>query len=431
MQRVPVVLFVDDHARTVAVCRAALEKIGFSVEACASLRRAARELPTIQPSLVVLDAGLADGDVVGFCSRVRRENDIPVVITFPPRSSARLVEEWRERCDGYLTKPFRASELARRVASLIEANERPSAARTTRPPAAPPGIAEESIAYDLAGDGAGMPPVAEIGGCRIERVLGRGATGTVCLGRHILLDVVVAVKLVSASQAGWSSEDRERFIRGARAAAGIQHPNLVPVLNAGREGDFYFLVQRYIEGASLQHRIDSGGSLSEADALGLLHDVASALAMVHRNGLIHRDVKPGNIIMTPEGRAMLTDFGLARPAGLSNLSGASNIIGTPFYMAPEQCEGKALDGRSDLYSLGVTVYHAMTREMPITGKTPLEVLRNHVAQRPIPIRDRQPEVSEELATIVTCLLAKLPSERFDLADALLDAVTRLRDPQNP
>ena len=250
--------------------------------------------------------------------------------------------------------------------------------------------------------------------------------GTVWLGRHLLLDVPVAIKFVFASTAGWGDEEAAPFLRGARAAAGVEHPSVVRVLNAGREADFYYLVQRYVEGLTLREVMASRGPLPEADVWGLMSDLTGALAAVHVSGVVHRDIKPANIIVTAAGRALLTDFGLACAPGGSDISGASSVVGTPYYMAPEQCEGRAVDGRADLYSLGATAYHALTGHEPIPGRTPLEVLRNHLERVPVAVRELAPGVSEGLGQIIMQLLAKVPEERFASARVLSGELDRVR-----
>lgn len=285
----------------------------------------------------------------------------------------------------------------------------------------------ERLAAGLVPDGAAPAEITDVGGCRIVRVIGRGASGIVCLGRHRLLDVPVAVKLVYAPAARWSTDEEQRFLRGARAAALIQHPNVVEVLNAGREAGYYYLVQRYVEARTLRQVIDAEGALEEARVVRLIRDLASGLAAVHQVGIVHRDVKPQNVLCTADGRAMLTDFGLARPMATADISGDSSIVGTPLYMSPEQCEGKPLDGRSDLYSLGVTAFEALTGTVPITGSTPLDVLRGHIERQPPRLRDVRPAVSQEMDELVARLLAKDPADRFPSATDLVAALDEIQE----
>jgi len=408
------VLIVSEHAKTVSVCRRELEGRGFSVVVCGAVGEAESAVAGTRPDLLVVAAGFRSGDVKGLCRRAREDLGSRVLVTLPPRADAAGANVWNGLCDGWLTQPFRASEFGDLVEALIGGAGRPVPEQCRRP---------ASVAV---GAGAEAPPVTEIAGCRIERVLGRGAMGTVWLGRHLLLDVPVAIKFAFASAAGWGDDEAARFMRGARAAAGVDHPSVVRVLNAGREADFYYLVQRYVEGRTLRDVMASRGPLGEAEVWGLMRDLAGALAAVHGSGVVHRDVKPGNIIVTAAGRALLTDFGLACGPDGSDVSSASAVVGTPYYMAPEQCEGRAVDGRADLYSLGATAYHALTGRRPIPGGTPLEVLRNHLEYQPVAVRESAPDVSEGLSEIIMRLLAKAPGERFASARALSAALDRVR-----
>jgi serine/threonine-protein kinase len=157
----------------------------------------------------------------------------------------------------------------------------------------------------------------------------------------------------------------------------------------------------------------------------MLRDVAGGLAAVHRAGIVHRDVKPSNILLAAEGRAMLLDFGLARPMTSRDISTGSEIVGTPYYMAPEQCEGGVVDGRCDLYALGVTAYEALSGKRPFGGETPLQVLRAHLDGQPLPLHRAAPGVSESLARIVMRLVAKRADDRYPSAESLSEALASL------
>jgi serine/threonine-protein kinase len=340
----------------------------------------------------------------------------------PPRCPEHLLAGLRPFGAECLFKPFHATDLRQRVKALLaERPDRASAGSANSPETAPAGaLREESAVWNSAGLSG-----AELGGCRLERALGHGATSTVYLGRHLLLDVRVAVKVFNASSAQWSGENLRRFIRGARAAAKVEHPNLAGLLNAGREGEFYFLVQRYIEGETLKSRIEAATRLDEASVVRLLRQIAAGLSAVHALGIIHRDVKPANIILATSGEAVLTDFGLARAAGWSDITSETGMVGTPFYMSPEQCMGQAVDARADLYSLGASGYHAATGRPPFIGDTPVDVVRGHTQEIPPWPQDLAPALSGELAQALMKLLAKSPDQRYASAEELIRALERL------
>jgi len=425
MEKKPLVLLVDDHRDTRSICGRALEQLGYGVMDCESAAEAAGLLRTVLPRAVIVDAGLDPRDVRVLCSQARTDARAVVVLLLPPRFPEERQQELEAFADLCFRKPFRVDDLVHGVAAAVERGDRvPENGQASHRTEEMTGA--ERLAAGLVPDGASPAEITDIGGCRIERVIGRGSTGIVCLGRHRLLDVPVAVKLIHVPKARWSSDEVQRFLRGARAAALIQHPHIVPVLNAGREAGFYYLIQRYIEGRTLRQVIDRDGPLPEAKVVRFMREVASGLAAVHAVGIVHRDVKPQNILYAAEGHTMLTDFGLARPTATAEISGESTLVGTPLYMSPEQCEGKPLDGRSDLYSLGVTAFEALTGRLPITGGTPLEVLRAHVEKAPHRVREIRQDVSEEMDALISRLLAKDPADRHPDARELVAALDRVQ-----
>jgi CheY-like chemotaxis protein/tRNA A-37 threonylcarbamoyl transferase component Bud32 len=417
------ILIADDHPQSVAAGRAALSADGYEVIAAKTVPEAARALGEMRPDLIVLDAALPGGDAVAFCSSLSLGSKrVPLLILAPPRCPEHLLARLRPFGVECLFKPFHADDLRQRVNALL-ADRGPLApqGKANSTETGPAGaLREESAVRNSAGLSG-----TELGGCRLDHALGHGAMGTVYLGRHLLLDVPVAVKVFNASSAQWSEENLRRFIRGARAAAKVEHPNLAGLFNAGREGQFYFLVQRYIEGETLKARIETATRLDEASVVRLLRQIAAGLSAVHALGIIHRDVKPANIILATSGEAVLTDFGLARFAGGPDISSESEMVGTPLYMSPEQCAGTAVDARSDLYSLGASGYHAATGRPPVIGDTPVDVVRGHMQETPPWPQDLAPSVSGELAEALMRLLAKSPGERYASAEELIRALEKI------
>ena len=417
------IILGDDHAQTVRAARSALAESGCQVIAAETLTELAEAVSHEIPDCLILDAALPGEGVAEFCMRIRRKSKtqkpLSILLLVPPRFNAAELAVIRPHVDACLYKPFHVDELVARVQALTAdpANNRYEI----------PAIVErgEVVSEETS---LGMRGLLgrEIAGCRLERVLGRGATGVVYLGRHTMLDMPVAVKLLPKYLAGQAPDDLQRFERGARAAAQVRHPNVVQVLNAGVEDDFCFLVQRYIEGEPLRDRIESDGRMAQTAVLRILREVADGLAAVHRLELVHRDVKPGNIILALSGAAMLTDFGFARPVGRGDISSRCALVGTPYYMSPEQCDNQPLDGRSDLYSLGATAYHAITGRLPIQGDTPIAVLRGHLDRMPPSPDTVVHGIARPLVRVIMRLLAKNPSERYPTAECLvaeLDALT--------
>ena len=220
----------------------------------------------------------------------------------------------------------------------------------------------------------------------ILRLLGQGGAGTVYLARERLLERLVAIKVLRSEFV--SADSRERFIREARTAAKLMHANIVPLYSFGQAGDTLFYIMGYVEGESLEAMLARVGRPDFNESRRILVEVADALGYAHRNGVVHRDVKPDNILIERESRrALLTDFGIAKVQSTqSTLTQTGHIVGTPLYMSPEQAAGDSvIDGRSDLYSLGVIGYRMVAGRLPIEGTSAQEVMRRHVMQDPAPL----------------------------------------------
>lgn len=252
----------------------------------------------------------------------------------------------------------------------------------------------------------------------LERELGRGGMGVVYLVRELRLDRPVAIKLLPPSLAAHPPL-RERFLREARIAAQLSHPHIVPIHAVDEVGDFVFYVMAYVEGETLAQRIAARGPLASQEAARLVREVAWALAYAHQKGVVHRDIKSENILLEPETRrALVADFGIASLRDGRGTAGPEDVVGTPAFMSPEQGAGETVDGRSDLYSLGVVAFHALTGELPFTGKTAAAVMGQHLT-RPAPaVSDLAPATPEALARVVARCLAKAPNERFQSGEEL-------------
>ena len=259
--------------------------------------------------------------------------------------------------------------------------------------------------------------------------LGRGGMAEVFLARDQLLDRPVAVKVMFQEFAGDPSFV-ERFRREAQAAANLNHPNVVGVYDWGEEDGTYFIVMEYVDGRSLADILRSEGPLHPDRAADLATDIADALGLAHRNGMVHRDVKPGNVLVGKDGQVKVADFGIARAfAGGtdSELTQAGTVMGTATYFSPEQAQGKPVDPRSDLYALGVVLYEMVAGQPPFTGESPVAIAYQHVREQPVPITDLNPQIPPEIDAITGKLLQKDPSLRYPSAADLRADLRRFRE----
>ncbi len=260
----------------------------------------------------------------------------------------------------------------------------------------------------------------------LERELGRGGMGAVFLARDVQLDRPVAIKVLPP-ELGVRPELRERFLRETRTAASFSHPNIVGVHSVDESPGLLFFVMSFIEGETLTERVRRQGPLPVPDAIRLLQEVAWALSYAHGRGVVHRDIKPDNILLErATGRALVMDFGIARSVTASGLTQVGEAIGTPHFMSPEQAAGETVDGRSDLYSLGVVGYFALTGRLPFDGPTAQAVMVAQISQTATPIAPFRPELPAPLGQAVDRCLAKAPEARFASGEALVEALEQVR-----
>jgi serine/threonine-protein kinase len=256
--------------------------------------------------------------------------------------------------------------------------------------------------------------------------IGRGGMGIVYRARDRRLKRQVAIKLLPPELA-FRSEIKSRFLREAETAAQLSHPNIVPIYTVDEQEQLVFFVMAYVSGDNLAKRLHERGVLTTDETRKVMREVADALAYAHDRGVVHRDIKPDNILLDAvTGRPMVTDFGIARAmdsTGDSRLTATGMAIGTPAYMSPEQAAGeREIDGRSDLYSLGILGYQMLTGEPPFTAGSTPAMLVKHISERPVPVEQRRTDVPTDLARSVMMLLEKDPANRFPSAAALVAAL---------
>jgi serine/threonine protein kinase len=264
-----------------------------------------------------------------------------------------------------------------------------------------------------------------LGPFTLEKLLGQGGFASVWAARQGD-GTGAAVKILKPRYAGDEAFEL-RFRQESQFAANLSHPRIIRIGEIGREGMLVYFGMELFP-ASLATALVQG-PLPEPQLLAITRDVAEALAFAHAQGVVHRDIKPDNILLREDGRAVVTDFGIARAvSGYVSATGVNMTIGTPHYLSPEQAQGRPLDGRSDLYSLGITLYKAATGDLPFKSKDWYELARMHVEEAPAPPRANHPDLSKKLERIILRLLAKHPDDRPASAEELLHELDAMQDP---
>jgi beta-lactam-binding protein with PASTA domain/tRNA A-37 threonylcarbamoyl transferase component Bud32 len=251
---------------------------------------------------------------------------------------------------------------------------------------------------------------------RILRKLGTGGMANVYLAEDEVLGRRVAIKILNDKHAG-DDQFVERFRREAKNAAGLSHPNIVSIYDRGEAEGTYYIAMEYLDGRSLKELIVARGPAPIHVAVDYARQILAAIRFAHRHGIVHRDIKPHNVLVDAEGRLKVTDFGIAR-AGTSQMTEAGSIIGTAQYLSPEQAKGAPVDQTSDLYSVGVVLYELLTGVVPFSGETPVEIAMKHLSSVPEPPSAKRADVPRDLDLVVMRALAKDPSERYQSAEEM-------------
>src|ERR687897_880711 len=258
----------------------------------------------------------------------------------------------------------------------------------------------------------------------IVRKLGSGGMANVYLAHDQELGRRVAIKILDDRHAA-DEQFVERFRREAQNAAGLSHPSIVSIYDRGEAEGTYYIAMEYVEGRTLKELLVARGPSPLGIAIDYTRQILSALRFAHRNGIVHRDIKPHNVIVDGEGRVKVTDFGIARAGAASQMTEAGSIIGTAQYLSPEQARGAPVDQTSDLYSTGIVLYELLTGSVPFTGETPVEIAMKHLSQAPIPPSTHRPEVPRDLDYVVLRALAKDPADRYHSAEEMDSDLERI------
>ncbi|MFH1718811.1 MAG: serine/threonine-protein kinase [Planctomycetota bacterium] len=275
--------------------------------------------------------------------------------------------------------------------------------------------------------------VKHIPGYKIIGKLGAGAMAVVYKGKQLSLDRMVAIKVLP-KRFSENPEYVERFYKEGQAAGKLNHPNIVQAIDVGEAGGYHYFVMEYVEGKTIADDLADGKVLSETDALDIIIQVANALAHAHACNLIHRDVKPKNIMISTNGTVKLADMGLARATTdiEAAQSEAGKAYGTPYYIAPEQIRGKIdIDGRADIYGLGATLYHMLTGRVPFMADDSAEVMRKHLREKLVPPDHINTSLSAGVSEVIEIMMAKRREDRYNSVEELLIDLEALRNGQPP
>src|SRR5213595_2319033 len=251
---------------------------------------------------------------------------------------------------------------------------------------------------------------------RIVRKLGAGGMANVYLAEDQELGRQVAIKILDGRHAADNSFI-ERFRREAKNAAGLSHPNIVSIYDRGEAEGTYYIAMEYLAGRSLKELIVSRGPTPVRIAIDYTRQILAAIGYAHRHGIVHRDIKPHNVVVDSDGRLKVTDFGIAR-SGASQMTEVGSIIGTAQYLSPEQAKGAPVDQRSDLYSVGVVLYELLTGVVPFSGDTPVEIAMKHLSSAPERPSAKRAEIPRDLDLVVLRALAKDPADRYQSAEEM-------------
>jgi serine/threonine protein kinase len=360
------------------------------------------------PDFIVLDVQMPRLDGWQTLKQIRQRSDVPVMMLTGETSEWDKVRGLVGGADDYLTKPVAPAEFVARIMALLRRSGRHATGRQ-----APRG---------RAGREPGFAPGAEVGSYRIDNLVARGGMSTIYRATHMSLDRTVALKVLS-TEMSQDRVSRERFMNEWRIAAGLRHPNILPVHDAGEVDGRLFLAMDLIEGGDLRHRVISEGALSPRRAISILGQAAAALDAAHAAGLVHRDFKPGNILLQHD-HAYLTDFGLSKllDSDASRLTAPGRMVGTAEYLSPEQIRGEPVTARTDVYALGCVIFETLTASSPFEAESDFVLMYAHL-ERPVPpMSMRLPGLPVAADAVVQKAMAKQQEERFESAGATVAAL---------
>ena len=364
------------------------------------------KLEESSPDFVVLDVQMPRLDGWQTLKGIRARSDVPVLMLTAEGIEQDKVRELRGGADDYVTKPLAPAEFVARIQALLRRTARHAVKDTV----------EHKVPYDPA-----FEPGQMVGSYRIEELLARGGMSAIYRATHTALDRSIALKVLSKEFAN-DRTSRERFMNEWRIAAALRHPNILRVHDAGDADGSLYLAMELIEGGDLGHKIIREGALSPPATVAILDQMAGALDAAHAAGLVHRDFKPGNVLLDGD-RALLTDFGLSKLLGSNaRLTAPGRMVGTAQYLSPEQIRGQDVTPRTDVYALGCVIFEMLTASSPFDAESDFVLMYAHL-ERPVPrMQERRPGLPAAVDDVVAQAMGKSPEDRYGSAGETLAAL---------
>jgi serine/threonine-protein kinase len=397
---VPLALVIDDEEHDRELVTGLLREIECEVIAARDGIEGIAKLEESSPDFVVLDVQMPRQDGWETLKSIRAVSDVPVVMLTAEHTETDKVRGLVDGADEYLTKPVAREDFVTRIRALLER----SGEQTVQP-----------------GDDPGFRPGDVIGSYRIDQLFGRGGMSAIYRATHIAMQRPVALKVLAA-QLAEDEVSRERFMNEWRVAAALRHPSILPVYDAGDTDGRLFLAMEFIEGGDLGHKIETEGALSPPVAMGYLEQMADALDAAHAADLIHRDFKPGNVLLDGE-RALLTDFGLSKLLSSTNkLTAPGRMVGTAQYLSPEQIRGQDVTPRTDVYALGCVIFESLTASSPFEAESDFMLMYAHLERDAPAMSERRPVLPPAADEVVAKAMEKHPDDRFASAGETIAAL---------
>lgn len=410
------ILLADDDNSLRQMIARVLERQGHRVVETNSGEMALQTFQANPVDLVILDVDMGPG-LNGFevCKKLRQDPygaSIPIIFLTGMAEEEHLILGFEQGADDYVRKPFSLPEFLARLNAQIERLRRQSQTRQQ--------MGEQQFRIGMTIEGGNQESY------KITSRLSSGGMGVIFRGYRLRDSVEVAIKTINSSFLA-NHKDIQRFLREANATLQIRHPNLASGIEVVRTPQYCYFVMEYIKGESLSSILDRENHVSQRRALDIVIQIARGLEYLHGLSLVHRDVKPGNILVTPEGRAVLVDMGLAKRVDTeANLTTEGVILGTPYYLSPEQAMGENLDIRSDIYSLGATFYHAVTGSVPFRGSSTIAIINARFIVDPEAPHLRVADVSTEISHVINKMMARSLAERYQTPTLLLEDLLKLQ-----